>query len=58
MRHTTILALVAIAGCFGREPEREPDPRIADRTRPLILVTHPTEPPSSYVDASGPIKIG
>ncbi len=53
MRHTTILALIAIAGCFGREPEREPDPRIADRTRPLILVTHSTEPPSSYVDASG-----
>lgn len=54
MRYIAILALAAIAGC-GPSSRQAADPRIADPSRPLILVTHPTEPPYSYVDASGEI---
>ena len=54
MRTLSIIALVAIAGCF--DPARQAaDPRIADTSRPLVFLTSPTEPPSSYIDASGEI---
>ena len=49
-----ILALAVLAGC-GRAPRQEVDPRVADPSRPLVFLTHPTEPPSSYVDEGGAI---
>ena len=55
MRHCLLLALVAIAGCSDRTGQQTVDPRIKDTSRPLVLVTYPTEPPCSYVDGSGAI---
>ena len=55
MRLCVLLALVAIAGCSDRTAQQAVDPRIADASRPLVFLTHPTEPPSSYRDASGEI---
>jgi len=54
LRTLALFALVALAGC-GRVPSSAVDPRIADASRPLVLVTYPTEPPCSYVDGSGAI---
>ena len=54
MRASAILALVALAGCSDRSVQNA-DPRIADASRPLVLLTYPTEPPCSYVDVSGKI---
>lgn len=47
-----VLALCACVGCGGGKGEAE-DPRIADKSRPLVFVTHPTDPPSCYMDADG-----
>ena len=49
-----MLALAALAGCSDRSGQSV-DPRIADASRPIILVTHPTEPPFSYRDGSGKV---
>ena len=49
-----MLALAVLVGCSDRSGESV-DPRIADTSRPLVLVTHPTEPPFSYRDSSGAI---
>lgn len=48
------LAAGAVAGC-GRSPQGGVDPRIADASRPIVMLTHATEPPHSYVDDSGAI---
>ena len=48
------MALVALAGC-ERDSRPGPDPRVADASRPLVFLTHPTEPPCAYRDASGAI---
>ena len=50
-----MLALVAVAGCSDRSAQLGVDPRIADASRPLVFITHPTDSPCSYVDASGAI---
>ena len=55
MRHTAILALVALVGCSDRAARQAADPRIADTTRPLVFLTYPTEPPCSYTNESGEI---
>lgn len=55
MRYCLIFALAAVAGCSGCKERQGVDPRIADPSRPLVLVTHPTEPPFSYRDATGAI---
>jgi polar amino acid transport system substrate-binding protein len=54
MRIFAILALIALAGCSDRSVESA-DPRIADTSRPLVMVTHPTEPPCSYTNEVGAI---
>ena len=54
MRILTILALVAIAGCSDRSAQ-DVDPRIADASRPLVFITNPTEPPTSYTNETGEI---
>ena len=54
MRTMAILALVAAAGCSDRSAHGV-DPRIADPSRPLVMVTHPTEPPCSYTNGDGEI---
>ena len=54
MRMLVLLALVALVGC-ERDSRSSVDPRIADASRPLVFVTHPTEPPCVYRDASGTI---
>lgn len=47
------LAMAAfIAGCSDRRPT---DPRVADATRPLVMLTYPTVPPCSYFDENGEI---
>lgn len=46
------LSVAAAAGC-SRSPHREADPRIADKSRPLVMLTHPTEPPHSYINEAG-----
>ena len=53
MRALLALTIVALAGCSGSE--RRVDPRIADKSRPLVMLTHPSEPPYSYKDESGEI---
>ncbi|MBR1588749.1 MAG: amino acid ABC transporter substrate-binding protein [Kiritimatiellae bacterium] len=55
MRYRILLALVALAGCSDRTGRQAADPRVADASRPLVLVTHPTEPPFAYRDATGAI---
>ena len=55
MRHTAILALVALVGCSDRAARQSADPRIADTTRPLVFLTYPTEPPCSYTNGNGEI---
>ena len=55
MKCRILLALVAIAGCSDRTSEQAVDPRMADASRPLVMVTHPSEPPFSYRDDSGAI---
>ena len=55
MRALVILAFVAIAGCSDRMGSQASDPRITDSSRPLVLVTYPTEPPCSYRDGTGNI---
>ena len=50
-----MLALVAIAGCSDRASQPGVDPRVADASRPLVFLTHPTEPPFSYCDGTGAI---
>ena len=54
MRILVLLALVALVGC-ERNSRPDVDPRAADGSRPLIFLTHPTEPPCAYVDGSGAI---
>ncbi len=55
MRYCLILALAAVAGCSDWTGRHAPDPRVTDASRPLLLLTHPTEPPYAYLDASGAI---
>ena len=55
MRHTVILALVALVGCSDRAARQAADPRIADASRPLVFLTYPTEPPCSYTNGNGEI---
>ena len=54
MRLFTMLALVAVVGCSDRSG-RNADPRISDPSRPLVFLTHPAEPPSSYTNESGTV---
>ena len=54
MRILTILVLVALVGCSDRSAQSV-DPRIADASRPLVFITNPTEPPTSYTNASGEV---
>ena len=54
MRTLPLLALVALlTGCSERSGQAAVDPRVADTTRPLLLITHPTDPPCSYTNAQG-----
>lgn len=55
MRHCLILALVAIVGCSDWSARQSVDPRIADKSRPLVFLTYPTEPPCSYIAGDGAI---
>lgn len=56
MRYSILLALVAmICGCADRAARHGIDPRIADKSRPLLFLTYPTEPPCSYIDGAGEI---
>ena len=55
MKPLAILALVALVGCSDRTGRQPVDPRVTDPSRPLVLVTYPTEPPCSYVDDTGAI---
>ena len=52
MKILAILALAAIAGCSDRSAQSV-DPRVADASRPLVFLTHPTEPPCSYTNETG-----
>ena len=54
MRFFVLLALVAAAGC-GRDPLHGTDPRIADASRPLVMLTFASIPPFSYRDETGAI---
>ena len=49
-----MLALAAIVGCSDRSGQSV-DPRIADASRPLVFITNPTEPPTSYTNETGEI---
>ena len=55
MRPFLIFALLALAGCSDRSGLPAVDPRIADASRPLVFITHPTDPPCSFVDDKGAI---
>ena len=55
MKLSFILAFVAIAGCSDRTARHDVDPRVTDVSRPLVLLTYPTEPPCSYIDDAGAI---
>ncbi len=55
MRRTfAILALAVLAGCSDRSAQSV-DPRVADASRPLVFLTHPTEPPCSYTNEAGAV---
>ena len=54
MRLFTVLALAVLAGCSDRSGQSV-DPRISDASRPLVFLTHPTEPPCSYTNETGAI---
>ena len=47
--------LVAVAGCSDHDGRQAADLRRTDASRPLIVVTQPTEPPFAYRDSSGAI---
>lgn len=49
-----LAAALLLAGCTDGE-RTAVDPRIADRSRPLICLTYPTVPPCSYLDANGEV---
>ena len=49
------LVMAALVVCMGCKEQKPVDPRISDTFRPLIMLTYPTVPPCSYVDASGKI---
>ncbi len=53
MRLSILLALVALAGCSDRAGRQAADSRISDPSRPLVFLTHPTEPPCSYTNEVG-----
>ena len=53
MRLSVILAFVAFVGCSDRAGRSAADPRISDPSRPLVCLTHPTEPPCSYTNEVG-----
>ncbi|MBR4653731.1 MAG: amino acid ABC transporter substrate-binding protein [Kiritimatiellae bacterium] len=53
MRLSILLALAALAGCSDRSGRQAADPRISDPSRPLVFLTHPTEPPCSYTNEVG-----
>ncbi len=53
MRAYVLLALVALAGCSDRAGRQAADSRISDPSRPLVFLTHPTEPPCSYTNEVG-----
>ena len=55
MRIAAVVAFAAVAGCSDRGGRQPVDPRIADASRPLVVVTQPTEPPFAYRDSSGAI---
>ena len=50
-----LFALAALAGCSGENRREEVDPRVADATRPLVLMTFPSVPPFSYKNKDGEI---
>ncbi len=50
-----LFALAALAGCSGENRREEVDPRVADATRPLVLMTFPSVPPFSYKNKAGEI---
>lgn len=50
-----LLALAAFAGCSDGNGSGSVDPRIADASRPLLLVTFPSVPPFSYRNEAGEI---
>ena len=50
-----LLALAVFAGCFDGDRVGQVDPRIADTTRPLVLMTFPSVPPFSYRNEAGEI---
>ena len=53
MKTVLLLLLVAVVGCSDRNARQPEDPRIADASRPIVFLTHVTEPPFSYRDSSG-----
>ncbi len=53
MRYFVLLALVAMAGCSDRTGRHAVDPRVTDTSRPLVFITHPTEPPCAYTNETG-----
>ena len=55
MRYLLILALLALVGCSDRTERQPVDSRVTDTSRPLLLLTYPTEPPCSYIDGTGAI---
>ena len=54
MKPLAVLALVILTGCSDRSAQ-DVDPRISDASRPLVFLTHPTEPPCSYTNETGDI---
>ena len=54
MKTLAVLAFVVLTGCSDRSAQ-DVDPRISDASRPLVFLTHPTEPPCSYTNEAGAI---
>lgn len=54
MRNILLLATLAwLAGCSERSVRETDDARINDPARPLVFITHPTDPPCSYTNELG-----
>lgn len=54
MRRTFLFALaLSLAGCCDRTTDASEDSRVADASRPLVFLTHPTDSQCSYTNAQG-----
>lgn len=48
-----LAATLVLSGCADRSGREAVDPRVTDTSRPLVFITHPTDPPCAWTNAQG-----